>query len=60
MKTSWKPLGRSLLLVAQKKIGQQSARESIVDDGLYGRPKEADENIKVVHTFVMCDRKRDL
>ena len=37
-------------------------RESIEDDGRSGRPKDAiaDENVKVVHTLVMCDRMRDL
>ena len=37
-------------------------RESIEDDGRSGCPKDAttDENIKVVHTLVMCDRRRDL
>ena len=40
--------------------GQQ--RESIEDDGQSDRPKDVivDENIKVVHTLVMCDRRRDL
>ena len=40
--------------------GQQSLRrESVEDDGLSGRPKDAtiDENVKVVHTLVMCDMK---
>ena len=34
-------------------------RESVEDDGLSGRPKDAttDENVKVVHTLVMCDRR---
>ena len=37
-------------------------RESIVDDRRSGRPKYAitNENVKVVHTLVMCDRRRDL
>ena len=37
-------------------------RESGEDDGRSGRPKDAtaDENVKVVHTLVMCDRRRDL
>ena len=37
-------------------------RESVEDDGRSGRSKDAttDENVKVVHTLVMCDRKRDL
>ena len=34
--------------------------ESVEDDGQSGRPKDstADENVKVVHTLVMCDRRR--
>ena len=34
-------------------------RESVEDDGWSGRPKDAtaDENIKVMHTLVMCDRR---
>ena len=37
-------------------------RESIEDVGLSGRPNDAtaDENVKVLHTMVMCDRRRDL
>ena len=37
-------------------------RESGEDDGRSGRPKDAtaDENVKVVHTLVMRDRRRDL
>ena len=37
-------------------------RESVEDDGWSGRPKDAttDENVKVVHTLVVCDRRRDL
>ena len=37
-------------------------RESFEDDRLSGRLKDAyaDENVKVVHTLVMCDRRRDL
>ena len=37
-------------------------RESVEDDGRPGRPQDAtaDENVKVVHTLVMCDRRRDL
>ena len=36
-------------------------RESVEDDGRSGCPKDAttDENIKVVHTLVMYDRRRD-
>ena len=44
---------------------QQSIRcggESIEDDGQSGRliDATADENVKVVHTLVMCDRRGDL
>ena len=37
-------------------------RESVGNDGRSGYPKDAtaDENVKVVHTLVMCDRRRDL
>ena len=37
-------------------------RESVEDVGRSGRPKDAtaDENVKVVHTLVLCDRTRDL
>ena len=37
-------------------------RESVEDDGRSGRPNDAtaDENVNVVHTLVMCDRRRDL
>ena len=37
-------------------------RESVEDDNRSDRPKDAtgDENVKVVHTLVMCDRRRDL
>ena len=37
-------------------------RESVEDDGRSGRPKDAttDENVKIVHTLVMCGRRRDL
>ena len=60
MKTPWKPLGRSRLLIAQYK--KRGERESIEDDVRSSRPKDAttDENVKVVHTLVMCDRRRDL
>ena len=41
---------------------KRGERESIEDDGRSGHPKDAntDENIKVVHTLVMCDRRRDM
>ena len=37
-------------------------RERVEDDGRYGRPNDAttDENVKVMHTLIMCDRRRDL
>ena len=37
-------------------------RESVEYDGKSGHPKDAtaDENAKVVHTLLMCDRRRDL
>ena len=37
-------------------------RESIEDDGQSDHPKHAttDENVMVMHTLVMCDRRRDL
>ena len=37
-------------------------RESVDDDGRSCRPKDAtaDENVKVVHTMVTCDRRRDM
>ena len=36
--------------------------ESVEDDGWSGHPKDAttDENVKVLHTLVTCDRRRDL
>ena len=40
----------------------EEERESVEDDGWSCRPKDAtaDENVKVVHTLVMCDMRRDL
>ena len=40
----------------------KTEKENVWDDGPSGRPKDAtaDENVKVVHTLVMCDRRRDL
>ena len=37
-------------------------RESIEDDEKSGYPKEAttDENVEIVHSLVMCDRRRNL
>ena len=45
-----------------KKKFNRGERESVEDDVRSGRPKDAstDENVKVVHTLVMCDRRRDL
>ena len=36
--------------------------ESVEDDGRSDLPKDAtaDENVKVVYTLVMCDRREDL
>ena len=36
--------------------------ESVEDNGRSARPKDAtsDENVNVVHTLDMCDRRRDL
>ena len=41
---------------------KKQAADSVEDDGQSSRPKDAtaDENVKVVHTLVMCDRRRDL
>ena len=66
MNTSWKPLERSLLYASEKN-GQQfmrerereRERESNDDDGR-SKDATADENVKVVHTLVMRDRRRDL
>ena len=43
---------------AEFKRGRKSVRE----DGRSGSPKyaTADENVKVVHTLILCDRRRDL
>ena len=43
------------------KNGQQGER-ALRSDGRSGRPKDAiaDENVMVVHTLVMCDRRREL
>ena len=40
----------------------KSGRENVEHDGWSGHPKDAtiDENVKVVHTLVMCGRRRDL
>ena len=64
MKTSYKLLGRSLLLLYSEKWASEfkRGRENVEDDGRSGRPKDAtsDENVKVVHILVVCDRRRDL
>ena len=59
MKTSRKTFGRCLL---PKWALFKRGRESTEYDGRSGRPKDdtADENVKVVHTMVMCVRRRDL
>ena len=40
----------------------KSGRESVEDGGRHDRSKDAtaNKNVKVVHTLVMCDRRRDL
>ena len=47
-----------------KKWAQEfkTGRESFEDDGRSSHPKDAtaDENVKVVHTLVMCDRRQNL
>ena len=46
------------ILAAEFKRG----RQSVEDEGRSGRPKDetTDGNVKVIHTLVMCDRRRDL
>ena len=65
MKTSWNPLGKSLLLYSTVKKWAaeiKRGRESVEDDGRSGRPKDAtaDQNVKVAYTLVICDRRWDL
>ena len=40
---------------------KEGEKESVEDDGRSCRPEDAttDENIKVVHILVMCDRRGD-
>ena len=40
----------------------KKGRDSVADDARSGQPKDATvyENVKVVYTLVMCDRRRDL
>ena len=42
--------------------GVQEKKKTVEDDVRSDRPKDAtpNENVKVVHTLVMCDRRRDL
>ena len=59
MKTSWKPLRRS----SEKRAAEfNRGRESVEDNGWSSNPKHATtyENVKVVHTLLMCDRRQDL
>ena len=65
MNTSWKPWAGVSFYKQSEKMGsrvKEGERESVGDDGWSGRPKDdtADENVKVVLTLVMCDRRRDL
>ena len=41
---------------------QEVGGERIEDDERSGRPKDAttDENVKVMHTLAMCERRREL
>ena len=59
METLWKRSRYST--VKQWAAEFKRGRESVEDDGWSGCPKYAptDENIKVVHTLVMCNRKRE-
>ena len=52
MTTSLKPFGRRL------KRGRKKGRKSFENYGWSGRPK--DENFKVMHTLIMCHKRRDL
>ena len=60
METLWNE--SSYYSTVKKWAAELSGGESVEDDGWFGRPKDApaDENVKVVHTLVMCDRRRDL
>ena len=62
---SMETFGRSLLLKAQWKKWTaefKRGRMSVDGDGRSGRTKDATayENVKVVHTVVMCDSRGDL
>ena len=60
MKTPKETLGKKS--PSYSTVQKEGERESIEDDGRSSRPKDAatDENVKVVHTLVMCDRRRGL
>ena len=65
MKTSLKTFGKeytSYSTVKKWATEFRMGRDSVEDDERSGHPKDAttDENVKVVHTLVMCDRRRDL
>ena len=57
-------LGKEFPFYSKVKNWQHSlkGRESVEDDGQSYRPKDAFayENVKVVHTLIMCDRTRDM
>ena len=55
-------LGKESPSYSNEKKDSREEGESVEDDGLAGRPKDAtdDENVMVVHILVMCDRRRDL
>ena len=55
-------LSLSYSIVKKWLVGFKRERESVEDDEQSCRPKDAtaDENVKAVHTLVMCDRRRDM
>ena len=61
METLWKE-SPSYSTVNKWATEFKRGRERVEDDGRSGCPKDttAYENVKVVHTLVMCDRRRDL